>query len=119
MRTSDPFSMTTPCNNCPFRTDVIPYLRAERVRKLSVSLKQETFDCHKTTNGEFSDDDGHYRKSGDEAHCAGALILMEKIDEPSQMMRIAERLGMYDPGELDMDAPVFDDWESMIQAQGN
>ena len=57
-----------------------------------------------------------YSKGG-EAHCAGALILLEKLNLPSQMMRIAERLGMYDRRKLDMLAPVFDSFVAMIKAQ--
>jgi len=50
-------------------------------------------------------------------HCAGALILLEKLEQPSQMMRIAERLRMYDARQLDMDAPVFESFEDMVKAQ--
>jgi len=50
-------------------------------------------------------------------HCAGALILMEKMKRPSQMMRIVERLGMYDATKLQMDAPVFSSFEEMAEAQ--
>ena len=32
------------------------------------------------------------------------------------MMRISERLGMYNYKELDMDAPVYDDIEEMVEA---
>jgi hypothetical protein len=49
-------------------------------------------------------------------HCAGALILLEKLEQPTNSMRVAERLGMYDRRELDMDAPVFDSWEEMEDA---
>lgn len=58
-----------------------------------------------------------YSRTGDEQHCAGALILLEKLDRPSQMMRISERIGMYDRRKLDMDAPVFDTFRKMITAQ--
>lgn len=53
----------------------------------------------------------------DSRHCAGALILLEKIERPSQMMRIAERLGIYDRFKRDMDAPVYESFERMIEAQ--
>ena len=32
------------------------------------------------------------------------------------MMRISERLGIYDRTQLDMDSPVYDNWEEMIEA---
>jgi len=31
-------------------------------------------------------------------------------------MRIAERLGMYAASTLDMGAPVYDNWDEMIEA---
>jgi hypothetical protein len=47
--------------------------------------------------------------------CAGALIFAEKNGNATQMMRIAERLGMYDPRKLNMDADVFDDIDEMLE----
>lgn len=116
---SKAYGMTKPCDNCPFRTDVRPYLRPERVVEIQKSLVQAEFPCHKTTyaTGGDESDDGTYVRSGKEVHCAGALILLEKLELPSQMMRICERLGMYDRRKLDMTAPVFDTFEDMIEAQ--
>lgn len=71
------------------------------------------FPCHKTTK---FDDNGEWVPSKNEIHCAGALILLEKVDCPSQMMRIAERLGIYDRRNLKMDAPVYDDFDQMREA---
>jgi hypothetical protein len=45
------------------------------------------------------------------------MILLEKLGRPNQWMRIGERLGLYDPRQLKMDAPVFDTFEAMIEAQ--
>jgi hypothetical protein len=39
-------------------------------------------------------------------HCAGMLIFLEKRNQPTQMMRICERLGLYDRTKLDMAAKV-------------
>jgi len=72
------------------------------------------FPCHKTT---VEDEDGDLVANKDSKHCA--LIFMEKIGETTQMMRIAERLGMYDMNKLMSDkravALVFDSRE-MIAA---
>lgn len=38
------------------------------------------------------------------------LILAERDGGPNQMMRICERLGMYDPSKLDTSAPVYKTW---------
>lgn len=115
----NPYGLTTPCANCPFRADIKPYLHPERVEEIQEGLERGEFPCHKTTTLEDdADGEGTHRTDTDkEMHCAGALILKEKLGESSQMMRIAERLGMYDYTKLDMDAPVYDSWEEMIDAQ--
>lgn len=109
-----PYSLVRPCAKCPFRNDIPAYLREDRVREIEDSLERSEFPCHETTE---HDDEGEPMVRGDESHCAGALILLEKIGRPSQMMRIAERLGMYDASKLDMSAPVFDDFDEMAEAQ--
>jgi hypothetical protein len=105
---SDRFRLTRPCHGCPFRTDdsAVRLTRA-RVSSIERSLLQSTFDCHETTG--VTDE----MPAKGLAHCAGALILLEKLGRPSQMMRIAERLGMYDRTMLDMSAPVFDSVDEM------
>lgn len=101
--------LRSPCADCPYRTDKPGYLTKGRVRELKRALidEQATFSCHKTDRG----------KGADPQHCAGALILLEKLGKPNQWMRIAERLGIYDHYKLNMDAPIFDSFEDMIKAQ--
>jgi hypothetical protein len=114
---SGPYSMTTPCPQCPFRADIPGYLTAGRVRSIERDLIRGEFHCHKTT-ATIETEDGAERVSTPESiHCAGALILLEKLERPSQMMRISQRLGMYDPTTLDMDAPIFGDFDQMAKAQ--
>lgn len=43
--------------------------------------------------------------------------MLEKIQKPNQMMRIAERLGAYSPDHLAMDAEVYDSFDAFISAQ--
>jgi hypothetical protein len=113
-----PYGLTQPCAKCPFRNDIPGYLTRGRVREIRQSLVTSDFPCHLTTTHRDDDDvGGCYVPTGTEMHCAGALILLEKLGTPSQMMRISERLGMYDMRELSMDAPVFDSWRQMEQAQ--
>jgi hypothetical protein len=109
-----PYGMTTPCAKCPFRNDIRPYLTSDRVREIEHSLLRAEFPCHTTTE---HDDEGECVPTGNEIHCAGALILMEKEQRSGQMMRIAERLGMYDPTKLDMGAPVYNSFKEMANAQ--
>jgi hypothetical protein len=108
------YELTSPCGNCPFRHNVKPYLRAERVEEIRDGLVRGEFPCHKTT---VDTGDGNKRETEHSQHCAGALILKESLGESSQMMRICERLGMYDRTKLNMEAPVFSSWEDMIEAQ--
>jgi hypothetical protein len=53
----------------------------------------------------------------DSQQCAGALILLEKLGLPSNLMRVMERIRVYDRRKLDMESPVFDSWEEMVDAQ--
>jgi hypothetical protein len=114
------FDLKRPCPACPFRSDVTPYIRAARVKEIERGLVREqgTFACHKTVDYENEDEDGEaeHCPSEGEQHCAGALILLERIGRPNQMMRIAERLGMYDAGALDIEAPVYGSFRAMYQA---
>lgn len=110
--------MVKPCPRCPFRTDVAAYLTRARVREIEAALtrQQATFTCHETTID--TDDEEGERVDGPNAqHCAGALILLEKIERPNQLMRIYERLGGYDRRKLKMDAPVYDTFAAMRRAQ--
>ena len=110
------FDMTSPCPKCPFRTDVPPYLRQDRAQEIADDLTrhQQTFACHQTIT---FDGEGEYVPRNGEQHCAGALIVLEKMNRPNQMMRWMERLGGYDRRKLKMDAPVFDTMRRFVSAQ--
>lgn len=112
------FTMTKPCPSCPFRTDIRPFLKKARAREICDALirQQQTFQCHKTIEYGEDDEDMNTRTTNAQ-HCAGALILLEKLERPNQMMRIAERLGGYDMRKLDMEAPIFDTPQQFIKAQ--
>lgn len=111
------YGLVRPCPKCPFRTDVPPYLRPERVAGIAMDVQNGSeFYCHQTTVPDEDDESGASMTRGEKTQvCAGSLILMEKAESPNQMMRIAERIGVYDPSRLDMDAPVHDSWVAMQQ----
>jgi hypothetical protein len=94
------YNLTKPCDECPYlRTSGFTFQ----------SLKEHAvgeFACHKACD--LTDDETVFveRKNGKTPHCAGALIFLEKQSKPHQMMRVAERLGQYDPTKLDMKANV-------------
>lgn len=113
-----------PCSNCPFRSDIKAYLNYDRVREIEESLERGSFPCHKSVDYNtleklgYENGDALPKEVEDKAkHCAGALILLEKEERPSQMMRICERIGLYDRRKLDMDAPVYDTFDEMADAQ--
>ena len=110
------FKLKKPCKDCPFRTDIQAFLRPDRAEEifLAITEQQATFTCHKTT---VESEDGEMVDGPNAEHCAGALILLEKLDQPNQMMRIAERIGLYDRRELEMESPVFDSGDDFIEAQ--
>lgn len=102
------FDLRKPCANCPFRSDVRFPLR--RAREIADALERSTFACHKTVD--YSN--GEARETEQTRHCAGALIMRVHMDDFGQMMRIAYRLGLFDPTKLDMSSPVYEDEDAFI-----
>ena len=103
------FSLKRPCSNCPFRNDVYSqkgWLGLSRAVSIAdgLTVRQGSFTCHKTLKA----------PEIEQEHCAGALILLEKMNEPNQLMRIAERIRSYDKEGLDMDSPIFDSMEQFV-----
>ena len=97
------YNMTEPCDACPF-------LEGSRFtkRRLDEFCSGE-FPCHKASDLVEDQDgvEGYRQKSnGKTPHCAGALIYLEKRNRPNQMMRICERIGVYDRTKLNMEAKV-------------
>lgn len=115
------YDLHVPCSNCPFLRQGGIRLKKARVKQICrdiLSDQGKTFACHKTT----AERDGEMREVMSSRHCAGALIFSEKHGNCTQMMRIAERLGMYEPKKLMADqevvARVFDSVGEMTKAQG-
>jgi hypothetical protein len=111
------YTMTSPCAKCPFRNDIPGYLTKARAREIVGCITQGdgTFACHETLD--YDGEDGEGEETPTTQHCAGAMILLEKLNRPNQMMRICERLGMYDAGKLKMDAAVVDSPREFIRRQ--
>lgn len=109
------YKLSRPCPKCPFRTDVPPYLRGERAQQIATDLlRGSEFHCHQTTVAD-PDDDSQRMAGAASQFCAGALIMLEKAGAANQIMRVAERLGMYRVDRLDMDAPVHDSPAAFVQ----
>ena len=103
--------MTKPCPQCPFRNTAVTRLRPGRIEELATC--DRAFQCHKTVD--YDSEEGDRTGSEDNAqHCAGALIFAEKNQLSHQMMRIAERLGMYDYTKLEGHDEVWDDVDEWL-----
>lgn len=101
------YTMTTPCDQCPFLKSVAR--SAKRPGGFTLQRLEEfaagDFACHRSCD--VDDETSEYvARDSDTPHCAGALIFNEKRGRAHQMMRIAERLGAYDARKLDMKAAV-------------
>jgi hypothetical protein len=116
------YKLRRPCEGCPFRTDVPGYLRRERAQEIAEDLANGSeFACHKTTvsDEEFGGDGSERVATQDSAFCAGALITMERSGQANQIMRVAERLGLYEHEKLDMYAPVHESLFAFVQHHGD
>lgn len=92
------YNQHTPCADCPFRVGTEHAYTEDRLDQFASG----EFPCHKTA--ELRDDGFYARK--DSVHCAGALLYLEKRNRPHQMMRISERLGLYDHTKLDTSVEI-------------
>lgn len=98
--------MKKPCQHCPFRNDVKPFLRPERAEELAYSVSNpfNDFPCHKTTEYD-EDDDGN----GDMLHaetsktCAGFLTL--------RICEIGDEEGIPEGFEPSPEIVYSDSWE--------
>jgi len=109
--------MTRPCDNCPFRKDKPFYLAPGRAREIADALSSDRhFTCHKTIDYGAAEDAERRPYDASEQHCAGATITLWRMGAPNQWMRWAGRLGLFDPGKLDMSAPVYSDLDEFVSA---
>ena len=95
------YSMTTPCDACPFLKSMKHGFTLRRLKEFAANGE---FPCHKTADGNNEEDE--FRPTENSLVCAGMLIFNEKRGTPNQMMRICERIGMYDRRKLNMEAEV-------------
>jgi len=116
------FNLKKPCDNCPFLRSARFTLTTDRCEEIveCVTEQDGTFACHKTvTYDDYSEDVEDYVRGEGEEHCAGVLIMLENMEQPNQMMRVAERCGVYDREKLDMDADVYEDFDEFIEQVGD
>lgn len=86
-----------PCAKCPFRKDVPIYLRRERREEIAHALNNGgDFSCHATVNYVEDDDGESYGDTSEATTCAGAAKALMLAGGTTQLMRVAERLGLAD-----------------------
>ena len=109
------YDMKSPCAKCPFRRGTAMLLRPGRIRDIERMFSTHNggeFPCHETVDYNAETD----HQAGAEAkHCAGALIYAEQQGVSTQMMRIVERLGMYDRTQLADAAVVWADLDEWLE----
>lgn len=95
--------LSSPCPQCPFRTDIDGYLTSGRVREIAISLYEgNSFPCHKTT---VDDGEGDLVATSNSQQCAGAEIWLAHQGLSTKWRGVAAALGA-NVSVLDMDAPV-------------
>lgn len=92
------YRMREPCYECPF------LLGSGFTFSSLTEHASGAFACHKACD--LNDEGVYVARDETTPHCAGALIFLEKQNKPHQLMRICERLGLYDRRFLNMHANV-------------
>lgn len=110
------FDMKKPCAQCPFaRAGAV--LEADSARNILGQFADGsggTFPCHKTAE---VGDDGLFDATPESQHCIGALAFAEKQGVSTNFMRVAGRLGVYDPAAAEACADlVYDDMDEALDA---
>ena len=93
--------------------------RARRFKLRPGRLKEireaRSFQCHKTVEYDEFDDD-ILRQGAKPQQCAGLMAVLHRMDEPNQIMRMAERIGTLDCRELDPNNEAYGTWQEVRKA---
>ena len=71
------YFMKKPCEHCPFRNDVKPFLRPERGEELAYLTENpyNSFTCHKTTVADEDSEESEMLCNEKSKECAGFLTM--------------------------------------------
>lgn len=104
------FDLTRPCSNCPFLREGGIRVHPERAREIAQGQlngrEERTFPCHKTTiDVTITNEDGdeEYDKGWGPhtQYCGGAMTFAILLGSYNQTLQIAERLGWWDPSQME------------------
>jgi hypothetical protein len=101
------FKIKRPCESCPFRKDVSPFLH--RAPQIVTQLEDDYFwfACHETTGMKS----GKRVKPEKQSHCAGAMMVLWKSGTANIAMRLALLYKLITREQLEQDVAVFDSLE--------
>lgn len=108
------FKLKRPCVNCPFRKGQgrnfsLSWLRLREIKTATA------FQCHKTVDYD-NFDDAELRSGGKPQQCAGLMAVLHRSGISNQIMQVAERLGRFNPNELDPDNEAYKNWDCVLKA---
>lgn len=95
------FDLKEPCKECPFLrgSTTNKTLVKGRLEEIVDAIRDDAhFTCHKTLNKPLKE----------RQHCGGALIFLEKENNPNQFMNVARYLGIYDPSKLNRNSNIIE-----------
>jgi hypothetical protein len=108
------FDLKRPCVSCPFRKGMGSWFTLGRARLREIR-NATAFQCHRTVDYNAFDDDE--KRQGDRPQqCAGLMTLLHRLNQPNQIMQVAERLGHLDPATLDPKREVYATWAEAMRA---
>jgi len=106
------FDLKRPCKTCPFRKGQTFFLRPERLEGIRRAM---AFQCHATIDYDYWDD--REKRSGDRPQqCAGLMAVLHRSGESNTIMQVAERLGKFDPAQLDPRKEAYASWAEVVAA---
>lgn len=114
------FNLTRPCRDCPFRREGGIRLHRERAREIAkntILAQGASFPCHKTVDYDSCSEDGAPLPSDGESYCAGAIAFGLNNRMLNQILRIAQRLGMWKSKDIKDRQQVFGSVSEMVSAQ--
>lgn len=107
------YNLKSPCSDCPFTKSAKHHIGvAKDLVKLSKSLESKSFGhtCHKTDERSDGYVEGH---KGPMEHCAGAMIMLKKMNHEQPNLMLEVRRGNLDPDQYEMEDDVFDSFDDM------
>lgn len=105
------FTIKRPCEHCPFRSDVHPFLR--RAPQIAKQMKDDHywFACHETTGVSK----GKRVRRSDQSHCMGLAAVLWSMGMPNIAMRLALSFKMITVAQLEAPKNTFRSLTEFVQ----